>query len=110
MAGLLDVVRASGHFDNALPENMGRIRYFGAERIEAPKTRKPDGNQVSFFDLVDGCWEDLDRLSGSALEMESVVNGAGSWQAHLELLWLETVPDEATIAWFSCAHQEHLAA
>lgn len=56
---------------------------------------------IGFFDLMDSCWEDVDRLSGYALEMEFASNNSDSWQSYRESLMLDHIPDEANLAFFT---------
>lgn len=98
---IFGVSAALGGFSRPTPESEPKNR---------KKAKAADPTVVGFFDLVDSCWEDVDRLSGYALEMDLASKEASSWQEYRECLLLEEIPDETPIVFFSRERGETLAA
>lgn len=129
--GLMDALRRGGalgmrspevadkEFDDALTGGLRSLSWAMStvassdsrgDSKSVKKAKAADPTVVGFFDLVDSCWEDVDRLSGYALEMDLASKETSSWQEYRESLLLEEIPDEAPIVFFAKERSESLVA
>lgn len=117
--GLMDAIRSKGEASRTLSRTssgssagdaavqiFSGVGKFLAAASESRPANSSKNNSVEaadsvvggFIDLVDACWEDIDRLCGHAIEMEHASTEASSWQDYRQSLLLEDAPSEAAIA------------
>jgi hypothetical protein len=50
-----------------------------------------------WFDWLDGCWEDVGRLEGNAIELELAARRGIGWQQYREMFAFDDIPDDVSL-------------
>ncbi len=76
-----------------------------ASPVDAP-TRKIPENTKTFFDLLDGAYEDLDRIEGYIAEYKTAVSMGLSIQDYRDMLRIDDAPQDENLVFLAPATNE----
>lgn len=77
-----------------------------ASRKRHPKGQIAEPSAVAFFDLMDSCWEDVDRLNGYAHELDFAATSAISWQDYRQALMLSDASEDGGLVFLNIEDDE----